>query len=468
MNMRVSETEKGVKFVSAGSADIHGREVKYDVISEETLLDGVDGTIKASMFSYSYLLRGASDAARRPVMFVYNGGPGSSSHLMHVGFFGTERAKIYTGGAPVAPPYETESNPHCLLDICDIVLVDPVDTGFARMIAPEAAGEFFGVEQDAQAMAVFIENWLDRYGRRNSPVYLCGESYGTMRSAVLVNTLMGGVAPRRFTGIAVNGVIMMGSTFHLEGEPMYVEPSVLNLMSYAAAHRYHHGVDVPLERFAEEAWEFAVGGYAHVLLLGDYLSAAERKSAIERLAFFTGMDADYFRRNGLRLEKGDFLTHFLAGQGLEAGGYDSRVTLPLSNSTGSRDSFDDPSLAASTPMYTALFRSHFAKRLGISLDREYIATNIESNMRWNWECSRTPLQCLSASMRRNPELRVMFASGLYDLCTPAGYARYVIAHDGLPLDRIVRREYEGGHMIYTNESAAAALERDIRAFISVE
>lgn len=467
--MRISESESGKKYTSGGKVKIHGADIEYSVTSEETLLDGRGGKLAASMFSYSYLRCGVEHPERRPVMFVYNGGPGSSSHLLHVGFFGTERAKIVPGEPlPAVPPYNVEPNPHCILDVCDIVLVDPVDTGFARLIDPSAADEFFGVEQDAAAMAIFIENWLDRYDRRDSPVYLCGESYGTMRSAVLANTLMGGVAPRRFTGISVNGIIMMGSTFHLEDEPMYVEPSVLNLMSYAAAHRYHHNMEVPLADFVEDAYRFSVTDYAHALLLGDYLPVDERKTVIERLSYFTGIGEGYFHQNGLRLATRDFLGNVLRNRGLECGAYDSRITLPLSSLTGPRDSFDDPSLASSTPMYTSLFHSNFVKKLGIDLKREYIATNIESNIRWNWHCERTPLQSLSASMRRNPSLRVLFATGLYDLCTCAGYARYVIAQDGLPLDRIVRREYEGGHMIYTNESAAAELEQDIRDFIAVE
>lgn len=467
--MRVSEKQSGKRYESGGTVEIRGTQVEYSVISEETLLDGKDATAAASMFSYTYLRRGVDHPERRPVLFVYNGGPGSSSHLLHVGFFSTERAKL-TAGKPVpsVPPYEVEPNPHCMLDVCDIVLIDPVETGFGRLLVPEAAEEFFGVEQDAAAMALLIEHWLDRYDRWQSPLYLCGESYGTMRSAVLANTLTGGVAPRRFTGISVNGIIMMGSTFHLDDEPMYVEPSVLNLMSYAAAHRYHHRIDAPLDRFVEEAYQFSVTDYAHALLLGDDLPLAEREAVIQRLSFFTGIDGEYFRRHGLRLETRAFLSQVICDRGLECGGYDSRITLPLSSLIGPRDSFDDPSLISSTPMYTSLFHSHFIKKLGIDLQRAYIATNVESNIRWNWHCERTPLQCLTASMRRNPSLRVLFATGLYDLCTCAGYARYVIAQAGLPRDRIVRREYEGGHMIYTNDAAATALEQDIREFIAVQ
>ena len=468
--MKIWEKERGKCFTSTGKSRIHDQLIEYEAISEETLLAGKDGSLAASMFSYTYMRTDVEDAEKRPVMFIYNGGPGSSSHLLHAGFFGTDRVKPADDDkTSVVPPFSTEENPCCLLDICDLVLIDPVETGFGRLISPAAAEEFFGVEQDAMSFVLFIEDWLTRYGRWNSPHFLCGESYGTLRSAVLADMLMGGVAVRRFTGISLNGIIMMGSTFHIDTfyEPIYIEPSVLNFISYAAANWYHHELNtVKLKDFVEEAYTFSLNEYARALLIGNQISAEDKASVIDKLNRFTGIPKDYFRRNGLRLETRDFLSNVVRSQGLEAGGYDSRVTLPLSNQIGPRDSFDDPSMAKSNPAYSSLFHCHFKKKLNIDLDRTYITTNIRSNLQWKWECSRTPAQSLAAAMRRNPNLHVMFATGLYDLCTCAGYARYIISQIGLPQDRVYRREYEGGHMIYTSQSAAAALEQDIRTFIA--
>lgn len=468
--MKISENEKGKSFISEGKTTIHGSAIEYKAISEETIFDGKNGELAACMFSYSYLRTDVENPEKRPVMFIYNGGPGSSSHLVHAGFFGTDRVKIDdTADTPVVPPFEAEENPHCILDICDLVLIDPVETGFGKPISPDAAEEFFGVEQDAMSFVLFIENWLNKYARWGSPCFLCGESYGTLRSAVLADFLMGGVSMERFTCISLNGIIMMGSTFHIDDShgPVYAEPSVLNFISYAAANWYHNAVErITLRDFVEEAYAFSVGEYARALLLGDYLPCDEKNSVIDKLSYFTGLSTDYFHENGLRLENRAFLSNIVRDRGLEASGYDSRITLPLASQIGPRDSFDDPSMAKSNPAYTSLFHSHFKKKLNIDLDRAYITTNISANMKWKYKSTRTPSQCLAASMRRNPNLHVMFAAGLYDMCTHAGYARYIISQIGLPKDRVILHEYEGGHMIYTNEKAAAALERDIRAFIA--
>lgn len=467
--MKISEKKSENVFISEGKVHIRDQEIPYQVISEEIMLDGKNSCPAASMFSFTYLRTDVKNPETRPVIFVYNGGPGSSSHLLHVGFFGPERAKI-SGSAVLStvPPFEVEENPHCLLDLCDFVLIDPVGTGYAKLLISEATEEFFGVEQDASSFVLFIEDWLSRYDRWNSPRFICGESYGTMRSAVLADALMGGVAWERFSCITLNGIIMMGSTLHLDtlGEQPYVEPSVLNFISYAAANWYHHGLSGQLEKFVEEAYAFSVNEYARALLLGDSLSPEEREAVIGKLHTFTGLPKEYFTENGLRLETRAFLSNAIGDRGLELGAYDSRVSLPKSEKIGQRDSFDDPSMANSNPAYASLFHSHFLKKLNIHLDRPYITTNIAASIKWDWKCGRSPCQCLTASMRRNEKLRVMFASGLYDLCTCAGYARYVIDQLSLPRDRVTRREYEGGHMIYTREKAAAALAQDLRTFIS--
>lgn len=468
--MRISDSTDRKVFTMNGTTMIHGQEISYTSISEETFLEINSGTPAASMFSFTYLRTDIADAKSRPVLFIYNGGPGSSSHLMHLGFFGPDRVKLNENGAfPTAPPFEAECNPHCMLDAFDLVLIDPVDTGYGQLLDPTAKEHFFGVEQDAASFVLFIENWLTRYDRWDSPRFICGESYGTTRSAVLANALMGGVAQQRFSCITVNGIIMMGSTYHMEGfyEELPVEHSVLKLMTYAASNLYHHPIQgKTLSDFVEEAYDFSMGDYATALLMGDYLSSKKRNAIIKKLSYFTGIQERYFQENGLRLDSRSFLQNFIKDQGLEAGGYDSRVTLPLSDQLGPRDAFDDPSMASSNPAYASLFLSHFKKKLGITLERSYTVTNVTANIEWDYKASRTPCQCLAASMRRNPQMRILFASGLYDLCTCAGYARYVISQMGLPLDRVVRKEYEGGHMIYTREHASAALEQDIRAFIA--
>jgi len=467
--MRVSEKHIGRFWQAQGMAAAGGDSMTYRVVSQEVILEDDEGQPAGSMFTYSYL-RSDTEDSTRPVIFAYNGGPGSASFWLHAGFFGPQRLVLdLAPGASPTPPYAVENNPNCLLDTFDIVLIDPVGTGYGELLNPKAGGLFYGVDQDARAFALVIEHWLNSHERWNAPKFLCGESYGTLRSAALTEALMGGTSTGMFTGIAVNGIILIGNILHVgtHYEARYIEPSVQNFISYAATRWYHSQEELPaLDAFVKDAYAFSVGPYAHALLLGDYLPNRERDTVLDDLVYYTGLPRKYLMDNHLRVDKTYFLNNLLQERGLAVGAYDSRLTLPLSEQYGQAGTFDDPAMAYFTPVFTGAFHDHFKKALGIDLERAYNITNMEANMNWDWASAKTPSQYLSGSMRRNPALRVMFATGLYDLCTVAGDTRYIISQIGLPLDRVERYEYASGHMAYVGDAPAAQLAGDIRGFVA--
>ena len=250
------------RFVTEGRGCFDGEEIAYKMTAEEVILDGNTGKPAGSMFSCSYIRTDVENGMQRPVIFAYNGGPGSGCLWLHLGFFGPRRVRIddEVNPSPV-PPYELEDNPRCLLRECDIVMVDPVGCGYGRLFHQEAGQAFFGVEGDADAAAVFIEWWLERYGRRNSPVYLAGESYGTVRTCMLLRELCGGPMSEkhRLSAVPVSGVILMGTVLDgLPGMPeaFRVPETALQLPTMAAVHWYHHLREsgILLEDCVEEVW----------------------------------------------------------------------------------------------------------------------------------------------------------------------------------------------------------------------
>ncbi len=451
---------------------IGGERVRYRAEAEETCAVDGDGTELAGICSYSYLRTDGADVGSRPVLFAFNGGPGSSSVWLHLGLFGPFRVKTAAAEEPAQlPPFELEANPHCLLDICDIVVVDPVGAGYSRLYRKDAAALFYGVRQDARVFALFIEEWLNRHGRLNSPRFLAGESYGTLRACMLLGELMGGPfgEGRCLAGIAVNGLLMLGTSLTLSAmgnlPPIY--PELLWLPSQAAVNHYHHPEGKPaLRDFVEEAWRFSRGEYLVSLFEGEELPEGKKARASEKLAYFTGLPADWYRRHGLKANDWQFRSLVLQREGLDVGAYDGRYVMVHSEQQITRDPvMDDPAMGKYSPAFTAGMDILARRELGLSPEREYRAIDFAVNADWDYQSPVSPTEALTSAMRRNGRLRVFFGSGLYDLVTPPGAVRYLAAHLDLPRDRLTIREYESGHMPYLGEGSAAALSRDLRSFI---
>jgi carboxypeptidase C (cathepsin A) len=459
------------RFVSEGSAVLSGNKVDFRVVCEDNVVCDDAGKALGSIFSYSYLRTDGGDA-QRPAIFVYNGGPGSSSVWQHLGLFAPRRIKLEDPvNPPVLPPFELEDNPHAPLDVCDVVMIDPVETGYGRLLDPEAGKQFFGIEQDACAMAHFIEGWLTRYGRWDSRIYLAGESYGTLRSCVLASTLMGGPfsSAHRLVGISVAGILMLGAHLHTTGyaaqEP--VEPAVLQLPSMAATAWYHRRDAKPeLADFVEDAHQFSYEEYLPALFKGSRLGEREMAHVVERLAWFTGIPAAYFREHGLSITTGAFAIELLRDEGRAVGIYDSRYTMKNVQESGVQDPVgDDPAMGQYSPAFVGAMQGPMKRELNITFDREYKAINFAANSAWDNNLQRTPVQHLQAAMRRNRDLRVMFGQGYWDLACPIGQVRYFLSHAGLPGDRVCERLYPSGHMPYLGEESALALAADLREFI---
>lgn len=461
------------QFISEGQININGTNIPYKVISEDNVITDEEGKSLGSIFSFSYFRSDIKDNTNRPVIFAFNGGPGSSSIWLHLGFLGPKRVKYDDVlNPPICTPVQIEENTHCMLDLCDIVLIDPVETGYGILIdeEPETKKQFFGIEQDAYSIALFIEKWLIKYNRWDSPKFLISESYGTVRSSVLSNMLMGGTKIGRLIGIPLNGIIMLGSALTIYEGQQYVERSVIELPTMAATSWYHNHASKPdISTFIEESYKFSYEEYLKALFLGNSLPQDKLAEIINKLSYFTGLPMDYFVENGIRINVREFATQIMKNIGFEVGIYDGRYLLKRINSLGQPDPVaDDPAMGTYTPSFIQAMNNIIKKDLNITFDRTYKAINFSINKVWEWEneCNCTPIQHLKASMRRNPHMKIFFGSGYYDLCTVMGDVRYIASQICMPMERVIVKEYPSGHMPYLGEDSAKILEFDIRKFIN--
>lgn len=463
---------------------LRGSRTVCRVITEEVPFTDEQGEIAATAFLYTYLGNGGEGA---PVIFAFNGGPGSSCVWEHLGLFGAVRVKLDDSTNPsLSAPYELEDNPYCLLDCCDVVMIDPPGCGYGQLLKAEAGGSFFGVLEDAKCMADLIEDWVIRYGRIASPKYLVGESYGTIRSCMLLSELMGGPmsAGRRLRAIPIDGVIMLGTAIcmdYFHNRPA-VEEAVLQLPGMACVNLYHHpldegkkqewtacGLPVPdcAAKAADIAWKFAGEQYLPALFQGSGLSEDKRRLLVRQMSLLTGVEEAWFERHGLNLPVDVFLSEVLAGEGKDAGAYDGRYTMRHLDPVQMKDPVaDDPAMGKYTAAFIGAMNGKMKEYLGLAkMNRPYDSIDFEVNGRWNYQTPRTPDECLEWAMRRNEGLRVFFGSGLYDMVTPPGTVRYLQNHLSLPKERVTVKEYESGHMPYLGDGPAARLYEDLREFI---
>jgi carboxypeptidase C (cathepsin A) len=448
-----------------------GQRVTYTATASETFLKAADGTPKASLFSIAYVK--APRDPSRPVAFLFNGGPGSGSLWLHMGAFGPKRVGIPSDARDDgAPPFPILDNPDSLLDVADIVFIDPVGTGFSRPLGKTEGKEYWGVTQDARSVAEFVRIWLGENGRWNSPKFLGGESYGTTRSAAVVNQLEGA-----FNDVSLNGIILIstildfGAQANVPGNEM---PYVLFLPSMAAA-AFHHGKApadaVSLEGFVQEAREFAAGDYASALLKGQRLQGEERASIRRRLARFTGLSERFLEAADLRVSDQRFYKELLRDRGLVVGRLDARYTGRDYDNAGEEPD-NDPSFYGIDAGYTAALNQWVRDGLKFRTDRQY--ATIAGLGAWDWDLSdqggearyyKNVAPYIGKAMRENSGLRVFVGQGYFDFATPFFGAEYALSRTGIPQDRIVYAYYGSGHMMYVRDEDRTKLSRDIRAFI---
>jgi carboxypeptidase C (cathepsin A) len=448
-----------------------GQRIAYTATASETYLKADDGTPKAAIFSVSYV-KEPRDAGR-PVVFLYNGGPGSGSVWLHMGAFGPKRVAIPSDARDDgAPPYPMVDNPDCLLDVADIVFIDPVGTGFSHPLGKTEGKEYWGVTADAKSVSQFIRLWLNDNGRWNSPKYIGGESYGTTRSAALVNQLEG-----TYNDVALNGIILISTILDFsadtfaQGNEM---PHIMYLPTMAATAWYHHKVPNPpasVEDFVRDAREFALGEYASALLKGQRLQGDERARVRAKLARFTGLSEDYLERSDLRVTDNRFYKELLRDRGLTVGRLDSRYTGKDYDAAGERPD-NDPSFYGIDGGYTAAINSYVRGDLGFRSDRSY--QTIAGLGSWDWELAdqgrdstyyKNVAPYIGKAMRENAGLRVFVGAGYYDFATPLLGAEYSLTRTGFPAGRIQFHYYNAGHMMYVHDEDRAKLSGDVREFI---
>jgi carboxypeptidase C (cathepsin A) len=458
--------------VTKHSGTFGGQRIAYTATARETYLKADDGTPKASLYSTAYVKDGGD--ASRPVTFLFNGGPGSGSLWLHMGAFGPKRVAIPSDARDDgAPPYPIRENPDSLLDVTDIVFIDPVGTGYSRALGKTEAKTYWGVTADAKSVAEFIRIWLTENGRWNSPKFLGGESYGTTRSAAVANELEGS-----YNDVALNGIILISTIldFGAQAEVPGNEMSyVVNLPTMATTAWYHNKVaDKPADvaTFAAEARAFASGDYLLALLKGNRLSSDERASIRTRLARFTGLSEAYLDRADLRVTPGRFYKELLRDRGVTVGRLDSRYTGKDYDNAGEEPD-NDPSFYGIDGGYTAAMNSYARGDLGFKTDKTYVTIGGVSD--WDWKLGGrgngdnqfyfNVAPYIGRTLRENSGVKVFVAAGWYDFATPFFGAEYSLSRMGIPADRVQFHYYDAGHMMYVRDADLAKLSRDVRAFI---
>jgi carboxypeptidase C (cathepsin A) len=431
--------------------------------------DKFDGhKAKAEMFMISYVLEGAQPGTR-PVIFAFNGGPGSASVWLHLGLLGPRRAVMGDAGALLPPPYKLADNAETLLRHADLVFIDPVSTGYSRAIEGEKSKDYHGFTADVESVGELIRLWTARNGRWLSPKYLCGESYGTLRAAALAQHLQ-----ERHT-FYLNGLILVSSVLNvgtLEFHPHLDIAYPLFLPTYAAIAHYHglHG-DRPLRDVLDEAEAYANRDYPWVLSQGARLTAAERREAIQTLARLTGLSEDYVDRINLRPEHIRFYTEVLRHRRRTVGRLDGRF-LGWDADYGKETWSSDPSADAIMGPYGASINQYLRQELKVEQDLPYEVLAWKQVSPWSYKEFEgqhvNVADKLAAAMRANPHLRVQVACGYHDGATPYYASEHTFAHLEIPEElrgNIEFKYYEAGHMMYVHEASRVAQSQDIATFV---
>ena len=451
------------------SGTFGGQRMRYSATIGETIIKNKDGVAEAAVVTTAYV-REPRDA-NRPVTFLFNGGPGSGSVWLQMGAFGPKRVAIPSDARDDgAPPYPIVDNPDSLLDVTDIVFIDPPGTGFSHLIGKADPKDYYGVTQDAKLVAEVIRRWLGDNGRWNSPKFLGGESYGTTRSAAVANQLMNAT----FNDVALNGIILISTVldFAAGSDTAGNELGyITNLPSMAAAAHYHGKVEAAsVEQLVDEARAWAIGPYAAFLLKGQKASSEERAIVRRQLARFTGLSETYLDQADLRVTPDRFYKQLLRDRGLTIGRLDARYTGKDYDNAGESPD-NDPSFYGIDAGYTAAINSWSRGPLGFKTDREYQSIG-RLGADWDWRIGGRDANAylnvapyIGTALRENSGLRVLVAQGYYDFATPFFAAEYALSRSGIPQDRIEYTYYQSGHMMYVRDEDRHKLTADVRAFI---
>lgn len=428
------------------------------------------GETEAGIFYMAYTKKGVKDPAKRPLMFSFNGGPGSSSVWLHLGAVGPKRVKMMPDGDMPAPPFELVDNPESWLEHTDLVFIDPVGTGYSRPAKKDGGKKYWSLEGDVESIGEFIRMYLSRNKRWSSPLYLVGESYGTTRAAGLSGHLID-------KGIAFNGIVLVSSILNFQtarfnkGNDL---PYLLFLPTYTATAWFHKKLPGrrTLASALKEAERFVENEYVLALAKGDLIPAAQRKKIVQKLVSLTGLSKEYIDATDLRVNIHRFCKELLRGQKRTVGRLDSRFK-GIDESAATENPEHDPSMTIIMPPYTAMINDYLRRDLRWESDTPYYVFN-PGELWKNWTYGDAAAghpdtsEALRSALSRNPHMKVFVASGYYDLATPYYATEYTLAHLGL--DPSLRKNistayYEAGHMMYIDEGCLLKLKKDIAAFL---
>ena len=452
------------------SISLRGRTLAYTATPGHLTVRNDKGEPVLSMFYVAYTV--TSSSRPRPVTFLFNGGPGSSTMWLHMGSFAPVKVDASRPETVAGPPFRYGANPDTLLDVTDLVFIDAPTTGLSRPLGKAEPKDFFGVDKDIDAFSRTIQRYLTKYGRWNSPKFIIGESYGTTRAAGLSTALLD-------RGVQLNGIAFVSTVFNFAD--FQGDQSVVNFFPTLAANAWYHGKINPkpdVRQFLADASAFAAGPYAAALQKGNALGADEKRSVAEQMSRFLGISTDYILRSNLRVADDRFRRELLRDRGQIIGRIDSRYVGTEADNAGASTSYD-PQASAITGAFVGALNDYLFRDLGYKTELTYRPNNYAAIYGgpdgWNFthkgpdgdqQIADTSVD-LANAMRQNPRMKVISVNGLYDLATPFGGADYEFRHLALEpqLQANIRYTYyEAGHMMYTDPASARQLKSDLAAF----
>jgi len=454
--------------------EINGRNVEYQVETWPFSVRSRDGKTVSTVTSFTY--RTTERAAdERPVVFIFNGGPGSSSGFLHFSGIASKRVDFEVGD-PVQPPFRIIDSEFSLLDVADLVFIDPAATGYSPFAQPGSGAQVYGVDADARVTAAFIRHWLYHFKRWNSPRFVVGESYGSIRAAVVCRELMGGIPIGEFPAVTLNGVILVGQAMNLTQTTQVPANDVaftLLLPSMAATAWYHKtaGIGTALEDHIRRARDFALHRLLPVLIRGNTAVDRDRNAVAIECGELTGLKSKYVLDRDLRITAREFAQELLSDRGLLVGVYDGRMI--AGKPSGALDIVGtDPSMTQLGPLFANAINVYLTNDLGFA-DQAYRFIDFSDSLEgWDWNVRghnryyMDVSSILGNAMRLNSRMRVLCVTGRFDLMTPMMAAEWELSHGGMPVDRTRLVYQDGGHMPYVGREAAQAFATAIRNLIT--
>jgi carboxypeptidase C (cathepsin A) len=471
--MRLPKAESSV---TQHHITVGGKAIDYSATAGTLIVRDDEDKPTASIGYVAYTRRDMKAATARPILFAFNGGPGSSSLWLHMGVLGPRRVVVSDPTPTPAAPYRTVDNQFGVLDKSDLVMIDPVGTGLSHAVCDHKDEEFWAVDPDIDSVSRFIAQYTSDNNRWTSPKYLLGESYGTTRAAAIVDYL------RNRRSLTFNGLILVSVATDIEAIfaelPGNDRPYAVYLPGYAAVAWYHHMLPnqpATLEPFLSEVRTFAAGPFSAALLKGDTLSDTERETVTEKMHAYTGLSVEYLKAANLRVSENAFAHELLRARRLTVGRLDGRFTGPTPDPLA-RETDYDPQSEAISAAYAAAFLDYYHGELKFGQGSTYRTTNFSIGDRWKWVHNTArgaqPVVNsgvdLSDELFKDANLRVLVLQGYYDLATPFAATEYVMTHLGVTPEiasRIQIKYYEAGHMMYVNPPSIAKMKADMDGFI---